>query len=123
MAAVSHGFIPLKAFGGFVYRVLDSQGVVVYVGRTKNLCNRMAQHHAAKADWWRLAYTIEFEEFLTAHEAASEERRLIYQLQPEGNIVGKKKDPIKKVVEAWSSAGSDQLGKMRAQYFFGDAPK
>jgi predicted GIY-YIG superfamily endonuclease len=79
-----------------VYRIYDSAGSLIYVGKAKNLRRRLSQYRNAKRRKKHLkmlsivksAVRIEFETFDTEVEACLRETKLIQQFRPRWNIAG-----------------------------------
>lgn len=82
--------VPVES-GFYVYRHLDDEGRVLYVGRTNSPATRTANHIAKQnstSRWWPLVVRVEWERFEFAHVAAVRESRLIEELMPLHNIAG-----------------------------------
>lgn len=69
----------------YVYRIYAEDGLLLYVGSTRNLPNRLEQHSHAK--WFRLAYKVELDEYASEVEARSAERAAIRDECPAANVV------------------------------------
>lgn len=79
-----------------VYRVLDHQSKVIYIGKAKNLKRRLGQYKNAKRRKKHKkmrkiienATSIEFEVASSEAEAELKETKLIQELRPKWNVVG-----------------------------------
>lgn len=79
-----------------VYRVLDAEGAVVYVGKAVNLRRRLSQYrnatrrkkHRKMREIVKSAASITFEPCETELEAALREQALIETLRPRWNVAG-----------------------------------
>lgn len=82
------GFRPIcracATAGPVVYQAFARDGRVLYVGRTKILARRLAQHQA-RSRWWAEAVEISTRRFATEQEAARQEAWLIQSLRPRDN--------------------------------------
>lgn len=90
------GFLEQVPAGPGVYRMHDARGVVVYVGKAKNLRRRLSQYRNAKRRKKHLkmraivrsAVRVEVEPCATELDAELLEARLIRDLRPRWNVVG-----------------------------------
>lgn len=80
------GRLPLRP-GHAVYRALDAEGSVLYVGLSSQLWARIGKHHHA-APWWPDAVDLDWAIYPTRREAENAERRLIRQHRPPWNVAG-----------------------------------
>lgn len=64
-----------------VYRLYAAGGALLYIGRTKNIANRV-RTHKWQAPWWGEVGTMETEAFATPEEAKDAERGQIKRLRP-----------------------------------------
>lgn len=72
---------------GFVYRFYGDDGVLLYVGKTRNPRHRM-RNHAADPRWYDIIRRVTWEEF-DGREVSSREAQAIRDEQPLYNILGK----------------------------------
>lgn len=70
----------------YVYRLIDADDLVVYVGTTNNIKRRIADHKSNKP-WINEVVRVKGSTFQDKGKAAAEERRLIKKLQPKYNKV------------------------------------
>jgi len=81
-----------------VYRALDRDDVVLYVGVTNSLFARMAQHRRS-SPWWTSAVRIDWTIYDNRVEAETAERTAIHLHSPHWNIVDHPRgllDPIER---------------------------
>lgn len=80
--------IPVEA-GHYVYRHVDADSLVLYVGRTSNPTQRTAAHIAnrRRTTWWPQVLSIEWERFETAGEAVRREWEQIESLRTPHNFL------------------------------------
>lgn len=71
-----------------VYRCFAAGGVLLYVGRSKNLQKR-CQQHRSKAPWWPEVAWIEQEHHANLYLACTAEREAIKRESPRENIQSK----------------------------------
>ena len=79
-----------------VYRIFDGNGVLIYIGKAKNLRRRLSQYRNAKRRKKHLkmrkivadADRIEFEVCETELDASLKEAKLIQELRPKWNVAG-----------------------------------
>ena len=82
--------------GPGVYLIKDSEGNVIYIGKAKNLKDRVKQHFSETSSEIKKeraiqeqAYNIDFLETRTETEAILLERRLIKDIKPKLNVRSK----------------------------------
>jgi excinuclease ABC subunit C len=93
---LGEGFLATVPAVPGVYRMLDAKGIVVYVGKAKNLRRRLSQYRNAKRRKKHLkmreivksAVRVEVEPCVTELDAEVLEARLIRELRPRWNVVG-----------------------------------
>ena len=68
-----------------VYRLLDAEGALLYVGSTNNVGSRLRAHAADKA-WWPQVSTVEVDHFDTMQKALKAEAKAIRSERPRHNI-------------------------------------
>lgn len=68
-----------------LYRMYDADGVLLYIGITTNLEDRLADHRGFKG-WWREVSTIKLEHFPTRSSAEDAERLAIETEVPRWNV-------------------------------------
>jgi excinuclease UvrABC nuclease subunit len=71
----------------YVYRCIDENGLLIYVGVTRNMGNRMVMHEA-ETEWWSEVDQIIVKPYKTEAEARSVEVTAIYQEAPLYNRLG-----------------------------------
>lgn len=69
-------------FSGYVYRFLDENGTVIYVGRTKDLNHRLLNHKHLPVECYTSVKKIEYLSFLTENDARIAEISLINKYKP-----------------------------------------
>lgn len=74
--------------GFYVYRFLNADGIVVYVGRTKNFLNRMSAHKYNSA-FYRVGNKLEYTKLNNMMDMVITEKILIHNYKPEYNTVDK----------------------------------
>lgn len=85
-----------------VYIAKDMEGVVLYVGQSMRLGNRLSQHKADK-DWWESIAAIEVRHVESKADANRVERDLIRALHPLHNLAMNKVDsPVPRCPECGS---------------------
>lgn len=67
-----------------VYVLRDSEGVILYIGQTQNLSNRLRSHRNTQP-WWRRVRSIEWVACDGQNEARVTEKELIAHFHPAGN--------------------------------------
>lgn len=81
MTKISKGLAQLPSQPHALYRFFDRTDVLLYVGITMNLPQRMANHRRDKP-WWTLVDHITIEHFNTRDEVLAAERNAIHDEQP-----------------------------------------
>ena len=80
----------------FVYRFLDKDNNIVYIGKTVNMNLRMQQHFGGKGhlseDCYRNVYKIEYQKYKTESDALIMETYFITKYSPKYNKLGKSRD-------------------------------
>lgn len=71
-----------------LYRFLDAEGALLYVGITGRGVSRWAQH-SKDQPWWLDVATVRVEHFDTLDELASAERAAIRSEDPRYNVAGR----------------------------------
>lgn len=69
-----------------VYRYLDADGVLIYVGITNRGVQRQAEH-VVHSKWWRFVHSQDVEHYDDRETAERRERYLIEKHQPPFNVV------------------------------------
>lgn len=72
---------PSEIVGAFVYRCYDEQGRLLYIGSSKNMARRLAEH-ADKSPWWPYCADIKTDAQDTLAKARLLEIRLIQRMHP-----------------------------------------
>jgi predicted GIY-YIG superfamily endonuclease len=67
-----------------LYRLFDRDGVLLYVGISRQWTTR-AKRHASTKSWWRDVAAMTFEELPDREEALAAERRTIFAERPRHN--------------------------------------
>ncbi|MEW5810236.1 MAG: GIY-YIG nuclease family protein [Actinomycetota bacterium] len=74
----------------YVYRIFTEDGLLLYIGSTRNLPNRLEDHrHTA---WFSLAHRVETEAFDTDYAARVAESEAIARENPAANVVGTRRN-------------------------------
>jgi hypothetical protein len=69
----------------WVYRLVDAEGALLYVGITQNLSSRLANHRRSKS-WWPEVANVETEVFATRREGLAAEAKAIFEEGPRYNL-------------------------------------
>lgn len=87
-----------------LYRHYDSNGTLLYVGRTNNPPARLANHRSTQ-DWWMNVASSRYEQFDTLEELKTAEKAAIESEQPLHNVIYavRKKVQVQAVGDARSS--------------------
>jgi predicted GIY-YIG superfamily endonuclease len=81
---VTRGVRTRRPIAGVVYIAHSAEGELLYVGVTRDLRNRLAQHKSRSA-WWAPDVVITEESFDNIFDAMGREAELIKQLRPPFN--------------------------------------
>lgn len=92
-----HGCPGCRCKDAFVYRFINDEDVVIYVGMTDTPRLRMLQHEA-KSEFWPDFADVVIEELPSKRHALDRERELIWELRPEHNKLVR--SPLPAVVSA-----------------------
>jgi excinuclease ABC subunit C len=81
-----------------VYFFLDNKNNIIYIGKAKNLKQRLLQHLNQSKDILKNTYKIEYKVLNSELEALITEAILIYKYKPFYNIKFKYQKPLKYIV-------------------------
>lgn len=71
---------------GYIYRVYDRRGRLLYIGCTTSVSTRLAYHRTG-ADWWPRARDWRVRLYPSIERAQAVEARAIRRLKPEFNVI------------------------------------